>query len=89
MDGLDPILKRATLLKDQRDFEDRWLSTFDFATYVFREVYQLVPSLIGRNPPLYQASSRVTNASREWDGDPINSPQKGVSSLGKSVKSWL
>lgn len=88
MDGLDPILKRGTLLKDQRDFEDRWLSTFDFATYVFRQVYQLVPSLRGgRNPPRYRPPSRVTNASRERD--PINSPQKGVPSLGKSAKNWL
>lgn len=63
-----PILKRGTLLKDQRDFEDRWLSTFDFATYVFRKVYQLVASLRGRNPPLsigaFTRHERISRASR-------------------------
>lgn len=52
-----PLLPRP---KDQRDFQDRRLSTFDFATYVFRGVYQLVLSLRPKTrlpePPRLHAS---------------------------------
>lgn len=66
MDGLDPILKRGTLLKDQRDFEDRWLSTFDFATYVFRQVYQLVIKRRPKPASLSAAFTRHERISRAW-----------------------
>lgn len=84
-----PFSREPTTRIDQRDFEDRWLSTFDFATYVFRGVYQLVlsgkPNLsIGLSVP-----SRIPNISLEPGTNPITRHRKSGLSQGKSVKSRL